>query len=151
MNRIARGIATVVVLWVISSCSSNGQEPDGTFTSPEPPDEWASGLTIACIPEGFSWVWNEGHEAATFHTFQTEDESEQLSIGIQIAPPPHPGSGEVVRRGDREFTVYNEGNQIRVTEDVGNDSRIDVLSDSLDTERLLRIAESVTYEPGRDS
>lgn len=147
MSHIVRRIATVVVHSVVVSCASNVQEAGGTFTSPDPLDVWASGLTIGFIPEGFSWVWNEGHETATFHTFQTEDESEQLSIGIQIAPPLHPGSGEAVTRGDREFVVYDEGAQIRVTEDVGNDTRIDVLSDSLDTDTVLRIAESITYDP----
>jgi hypothetical protein len=117
------------------------------FLSPEPADEFASGLTIGFIPEGYSWVWSEGHETATFHTFQTQDESELLSVGIQISPPPHPGSGEVVTRGERVFTIYDEGSQIRVSEEVGNDTRVDVVSDSLDIDTLMRIAESVTYDP----
>lgn len=149
MNRVARRSAPAAVLFlVLASCSSS--ETGGNLTSPDPPVEWASGLTIAFIPEGFRWVWNEGHETATFHTFQTEDESETLSIGIQIDPPRHPGSGEDVTRGDRWFVVYDEGSQIRVTEEAGNDVRVDVVSDSLDVDTLLRIAESVTYEPVSD-
>lgn len=148
VNRFPRW---VLVLSVVASCSSNGQGGGGTFVSPEPADEFASGLTIGFIPEGFNWVWNEGHETATFHTFQTQDESEHLSVGIQISPPRHPGSGEVVTRGDREFTIYDERNQARITEDVGSDIGVDVVSDSLDTDTLMRIAESVTYDPERAS
>lgn len=147
VNQFSRWIATVVVLSVIASCSSNGEGGGGTFVTPEPAAEFASGLTIGFIPEGFSWVWNEGHETATFHTFQTQGESEQLSVGIQISPTPHPGPGEVVIRGDREFTIYDEGTQTRITEGVGSDIRVDVVSDSLDTDTLMRIAESVIYNP----
>jgi hypothetical protein len=42
----------------------------------------------------------------------------------------------------RQFVVYEEGSQIRVTEDVGNDVRVDLLSGSLDQETLLQIAAS---------
>lgn len=68
-------------------------------------------------------------------------------MGIQISPAPHPGSGEVATRGNREFTIYDEGNQTRITDDVGHAIRVDVVSDSLDTNTLMRIAESVTYDP----
>lgn len=149
MKRFQRWATAVLVLSVVASCSSNGEGEGGTFVSPESADEVSSGLTIGFIPEGFTWVWNEGHETATFHTFQTQDGSEQLSVGIQISPPTHPGSGEVVTRGGREFIIYDEGNQARITEDVGNDVRVDVVSDSLDTDTLMRIAESVTYDPER--
>lgn len=151
VNPFQRWVAAVLVLSVLASCSSNGEASGDTFVSPEPADEFASGLTIGFIPEGFNWVWNEGHETATFHTFQTQDESEQLSVGIQISPTPHPGSGEVVTRGDREFTIYDEGNQTRITEGLESDIRVDVVSDSLDTETLMRIAESVTYDSERAS
>lgn len=151
VNRVIRGMAATVVVLALASCSSGRQEVGNTFTSPGPLDEWASGLSIGFIPEGFSWVWNEGHETATFHVFQTEDESQQLSVGVQIAPPQHPGSGELVARGGHEFVVYDEGARIRVTEELGNDIRLDVLGDSLDTDTLLRIAESVTYDPDVDS
>ncbi|HZD23736.1 MAG TPA: hypothetical protein VE569_10105 [Acidimicrobiia bacterium] len=147
--RVHRRFAFLVLASLaVAACSgSTGQEVGTAFTSPQPPDEWASGLTIGFIPDGYSWVWNEGHETATFHVFQTEDESGQLSIGVQISPPPHPGSGEALTRDGRHFVVYDEGTQIRVTEDVGDDTRVDVVSGSLDRKTLLQIAESITYEP----
>lgn len=161
-----RGVSAILIgaALMLSACSEDTSSPnetvavettvqqtDTTFVSPQPPDEFASGLTIGFIPEGFSWVWNEGHETATFHMFQTQDESEQLSVGIQMSPPPHPGSGEVQTRGDREFTIYNEGDEVRITEDVGNEVRVDVVSSSLDADTLMRIAESVTYNPDAGS
>ena len=57
----------------------------------------------------------------------------------------------MVTRGDREFTIYDEGNQTRITEGLESDIRVDVVSDSLDTETLMRIAESVTYDSERAS
>lgn len=119
----------------------------GPFDAPLTPSEFESGLTIGNLPAGFHWVWNGGHETATFHVFQTEDGSEQLSVGIQESPPDHPGTGEPVTLSGREFVVYDEGNQIRVTEDLGIGIRIDVLSGSLNRETLLEIAASVSYQP----
>jgi hypothetical protein len=118
----------------------------GRFDSPPAPDEFESGLTIGNLPAGFNWVWNEGHETATFHVFQTEDGSQELSIGVQVSPPDHPGTGEPITDGGREFVVYDEGDQIRVTEDVGDDIRIDVLSGSLDLDTLLEVAASVSHQ-----
>ncbi len=119
----------------------------GPFDTPLTPSEFESGLTIGNLPAGFHWVWNEGHETATFHVFQTEDGSEQLSVGVQESPPDHPGTGEPVSVSGREFVVYDEGSQIRVTESVGNGIRIDVLSGSLNRETLLEIAAGVSYQP----
>lgn len=137
----------MILLFVVSCASPSDGGSPGSFTAPPPPNEFASGLTIGFVPEGFDWVWNEGHETATFHTFQTEDESEQIWVGIQMSPPPHPGTGEPLSRGGRDFVVYDSGTEVRVTEDLGNDIRIDVVSASLDTETLLRIAESVAFDP----
>ena len=136
------------LLAVVAACAGSADRRPGTaFTSPQPGAEGASGLTIDFVPDGYSWVWNEGHETAVFHVFQTEDGSGQVSVGVQISPSPHPGSGETVIRDGRDFVVYDEGPQMRVTEDVGNDTRVDVVSGSLDRETLLRIAESTTYQP----
>jgi len=143
-----RWTGLVLLALIAVSCSFPAVVTDSvSFTSPEPPDEFASGLTIGFIPEGFAWVWNEGHETATFHTFQTADESSQLSVGIQVSPPPHPGSGEEVSRAGRQFVAFDLEREIRVTEAVGNDVRLDVVSASLDEETLLRVAESVTFKP----
>lgn len=83
----------VVLAWItvltfaITACSAqtSGETGDGNFTAPEPPGEWASGLTIGCIPERFTFVWNEGHETATFHVFKTAHQSEQVAIGRQVS------------------------------------------------------------------
>jgi hypothetical protein len=138
----------VLLSLIAVSCSSPTVVVDSvSFSSPEPPDEFASGLTIGFIPEGFAWVWNEGHETATFHTFQTDDESGHLSVGIQVSPPLPSASGEEVSRDGRQFVVYDSAREIRVTEDVGNGVRLDVVSGSLDREILLRVADSVTFKP----
>lgn len=151
-----------VVLFVLASaaCSSPGADEgqeggsttiaeteQGEWSAPEPPDEFASGLTIGFIPEGFTFVWNEGHETAAFHVFQTEDGSEQVSIGRQISPEPYPTPGEQVNRGDREFTLVKARRETRVLEEVEGDIRVEVVSPTLDSETLLRIAESVVYNP----
>jgi hypothetical protein len=136
-----------MVVFVTASCSGSADSNQTTFTSPEPPDEFASGLTVGFIPEGFTWVWNEGHETATFHVFQTENEAGQLSVGVQISPSAPTEPGEAVTRGSREFIIYDEGSWTRVTEAVGDDTRVDVLSNALDTETLLEVAESVAYQP----
>jgi hypothetical protein len=35
-------------------------------------------MKIGLIPDGYEFAWNEGHERAIFHAFQTADESGQL-------------------------------------------------------------------------
>jgi hypothetical protein len=154
-----RGLAILIgAALVLSACSEDTAEPDGTtavettiqqtgttFVSPQPPDEFASGLTIGFIPDGYLFVWNEGHESATFHVFQTEDGSDQVSVGVQQSPQSS-GEGKAVSYDGRQFVVYEEGSQIRVTEDVGNDLRVDVLSGSLDQETLLQIASSTHFD-----
>jgi hypothetical protein len=148
----------VVLAWMtvltlaITACSSptNGDTGDGPFTAPAPPDEWASGLTIGYIPEGFTFVSNQGHETATFHVFMTADESQQVAIGRQISPPPYPTAGQAVTRAGRDFTVVEDTAETRILEKVGNGIRIEVASPSLDSETLLRIAESTSYDPAND-
>lgn len=148
MSRPGCRIAFVSLLFVAVSCTTASVPGGSPFVAPLPPDEDASGLTIGFIPEGFSFVWNEGHETATFHVFQTDAGSRQLSVGVQTFPPPHDsGPRERVTRGGREFEIYDEGRRIRVTERLADDTRIDVLGDSLDVETLLRVAESVSYQP----
>ncbi len=106
-----------------------------------------SGLTIGSVLVGFAWVWNEGHDSATFNVFETDDGLQQLSIGRRISPPTGDEAGETVTRSGRVFAVYDERADTRVTEDVGNDTRVGVLSDSLELDTLLQIAESITEEP----
>jgi hypothetical protein len=96
-------------------------------------------------------VWNEGHETAVFHVFQTEDESEQVSIGRQISPEPYPTPGEQVVRGKRELMLVEDTRETRVLEEVDGDIRVEVVSQTLDSETLLRIAESTSYDPARDA
>lgn len=144
---------------MLSACSEDASDPEETlavettvqhtgttFVSPQPPDEFASGLTIGFIPDGYFFVGNEGHESATFHVFQTEDGSDQVSVGVQVSPQSS-GEGEAVSLDGRQLVVHEEGSQIRVTEDVGNNHRVDVLSGSLDQETLLQIAASTHFDP----
>jgi hypothetical protein len=150
-RKVALTWMTVFAL-AISACSSptDGEIRQGPFTAPEPPDEWASGLTIGFIPQGFTFVWNIGHETATFHVFMTADESEQVAIGRQISPKPYPTAGQAVNRSGREFTVVEDTGETRILEEVGNGIRVEVVSASLDSETLLRIAESTSYDPAND-
>jgi hypothetical protein len=62
---------------VVAACAD--KPAGGTSTSwsaPDPPDEWASGLTIGVVPAGYSFAYNEGHETATFHVFTADDPPE---------------------------------------------------------------------------
>lgn len=157
-------VMVAVFVLVSAACSSTGADEGGDggsttvaetdhgeWSAPEPPDEFASGLTIGFIPGGFTFVWNEGHETAAFHVFQTEGGSEQVSIGRQISPEPYPTPGEQVVRDDRQFTLVENTRETRVLEEVDVDIRIEVVSRTLDSETLLRIAESVVYNPERDN
>jgi hypothetical protein len=81
---------------------------------------------------------------------QTEDGSGQVSIGRQIAPEPYPTPGEQVVGGDRQFTLVEDTRETRVLEEIEGDIRLEVVSQTLDSETLLRIAESVVYDPERD-
>jgi hypothetical protein len=135
-------------LWQASA--NRTPETAGSWSAPKPPDEFASGLTIGFIPDGFSFVWSEGHETATFHVFMTADDSEQVSVGRQIDPEPYPLAGESVTRAGRDFTVVEATRETRILEDVGNGIRVEVVSASLDSETLLAVAESVTYDPAQD-
>jgi hypothetical protein len=164
MKRTVTVVGVAVFVLASGACTSTGADQggdegtttvarsdDGEWVAPEPPDEFASGLTIGFIPEGFAFVWNEGHETAVFHVFQTEDESDQLSIGRQISPEPYPTPGEQVVRDDREFTLVQDTREVRVLEEVDGDIRLEVVSQTLDSETLLLIAESVVYDPERDN
>ena len=161
MKRIVAFAAFALPTVVLTACAATGAD-DGAvagsttvaeteWSAPEPPDEFASGLTIGFVPEGFGFVWNEGHETAVFHVFQTEDESEQVSIGRQISPEPYPTPGEVLVLGDREFTLVEDTRETRVLEEVDGDIRLEVVSQTLDSETLTQIAESVSYDPARDN
>lgn len=119
----------------------SGQAADTPFFRHSP-----SGLTIGFIPDGYFFVWNEGHESATFHVFQTADGSDQVSVGVQESPQSS-GVGQAMTYDGRQFVVYEEGSQIRVAEEVGNDIRVDVLSGSLDQETLMQIAASTIFDP----
>lgn len=164
MKRIFALTAATVFAVVSTACGATGADEgavggsttvagsdEGEWSAPEPPDEFGSGLTIGFIPQGFTFVWNEGHETAVFHVFQTENESEQVSIGRQISPEPYPASGEQVVRGEREFTLVKDTRETRVLEEVDDDIRLEVVSQILDSETLLRIAEPVSNDPARDN
>lgn len=164
MKRIVVAAGLSVFALAAAACSSTGadeRERGGStivaetemdeWLAPRPPEEFASGLSIGFIPSGFTFVWNEGHETAVFHVFQTEDGSGQVSIGRQIAPEPYPTPGEQVVRGDRQFTLVEDTREARVLEEIEGDIRLEVVSQTLDSETLLRIAESVVYDPERDN
>src|SRR5665811_1486268 len=147
-------VLLMVLVLVVAACvpstpsdgtdnaSAAGRDVDTTWVG-----IGSSGLTIGLIPAGYAFAWNEGHETATFHTFVSTDGG-KFSVGRQISPPPYPYPGVKVERAGRTFTVID--GETRILEDVGNDIRVETVSDSLDTETLLRIAESVTYDPTRD-
>lgn len=147
MSRRWSLLSWMIVLVAVSYSSQDGVQGDGSFVAPTPPDEFASGLTIGFIPEGFAWVWDEGHETATFHVFQTEDGSQQLSVGVQQPPPLQTDSGETLSVEGRDFVVNDSGSEARVAEGVGGDIRLDMVSFSLDAETLLRTAENDTFNP----
>lgn len=99
MKRIVVAVGLSVFALAAAACSSTGgdeREGGGStivaetemdeWLAPRPPEEFASGLSIGFIPSGFTFVWNEGHETAVFHVFQTEDGSGQVSSNIREAP-----------------------------------------------------------------
>ena len=140
-----------LALAVTTACSG---APDAdptayTFVAPDPPYQFASGLTIEFVPAGYEYVRDAGHESAAFHVFEPADGSALLSVGVQFHPSPHPNEGESVTRGGREFTIYAEGQRTRVRETADAGDVIDVLADSLDTETLLDVAASIRLDLGR--
>ena len=72
------------------------------------------------------------------------------SVGRRLSAPPMSFQGRHVTRGGRVFTVVQAEGETRIVEDVGNGVLIEVASRTLDTEALLDIAETVTYDPVRD-
>ena len=140
----------VLVLGIVAAACGSTDRPAGvgssSWSAPDPPVECASGITIGFVPAGYAFVYNEGHETATFHVFQAGDGS-QFEVGRQLPPPPYPTSGHQVTRAGRVFTVNGE---VRVFEELANGTRIEVLSHNLDEATLLDVAESVIYDPTRD-
>lgn len=141
-------LGILILSLTVSACSTSSG--GGPWTAPDPPDGGGSGLTIGYLPNGFSFVWNEGHETATFHVFQRED-GEELAVGRTISPRPSPSVGEEVTREGRRFTLLESDNETRVLEELASLVRVEVVSRSLDADTLLRIAESVSYNATRDS
>jgi hypothetical protein len=141
--------------------TSHGQRILGTFpygttsqnglprawSPPEPPSEWASGITVGEIPPGYNFGWNEGHETATFHVFVAQDGASQFAVGRQRTSEPWPVEGYEVTLSGRVFTITPE---VRILEEVGAGVRIEVVSQSLDQDVLLLIAQSIRYDPERD-
>ncbi len=152
VKRTVGFMGLVVVSLALTACSSptSGNDGTGSWSAPEPPAEFASGLTIGFIPEGFAFLWNEGHETATFHVFQSTDASSQFAVGRQIAPEPYPFPGENITRNGRSLTVVEGTRETRVLTGADGDVRVEVVSRTLDSETLLRIAASVDYEPDLD-
>jgi hypothetical protein len=151
MKRIAVSAPLLVAAFVLAACATPapvGDTETGQWLAPEPPDEFASGLMIGSVPDGFAFEWNEGHETAILHTF-TSANGAQISIGRQLSPPPYPIAGEEVIRNGREFTVIAD--EVRILEQLDDGVRVEVVSASLDVDSLLLIAESVSYDPSRDS
>ncbi|NOY54815.1 MAG: hypothetical protein GXP34_02395 [Actinobacteria bacterium] len=154
-----RAVVVAVVALVVAACSGStlGEGTGGSFVpgggtatswvAPALDDDGASGLRIGYVPAGYSFVFNEGHESAMFHRFVADDGT-WFAVGRSLFPAPYPIRGVDVVRDGRTFTVI-EG-EPRILEYVGDGVRVETVSKSLDTETLLRIAESVTYDPGRD-
>jgi hypothetical protein len=126
--------------------TSSGAAPT-SWSAPDPPDEWASGLSIGTIPSGYSFAYNEGHETATFHVFVSDAGTSQFAVGRQLPPVLFPTAGRQIERNGRVFTVNDE---VRVFEELTSGVRLEVLSQSLDEATLLEIAQSVSYDPARD-
>jgi hypothetical protein len=59
--------------------------------------------------------------------------------------------GEEVIRDGRAFTLVEDTSGTSVFEEAGGDTRIEVMSSSLDSETLLRIAESVSFDRTKTS
>ena len=129
-----------------STSTSTDETVDLPWSAADPPSAWASGLTLSYIPDGFTFKWNEGHESADFHVFESADGSE-FSVGRHR---PASVAGEQVTRNGRVFTIVEYPRQTRIREDVDNGFSIEVVSRSLDTDTLLRIADGMSYDPSRD-
>lgn len=146
------GITTLAMLsLVVAACSSTGaDERAEIWSAPDPPSDFASGLTIGFLPDGFTFVWNEGHETATFHVFESADATLQFSVGRQIATEPYPFPGEEVTRNGRTFTLVETTRETRILMHADRDVRVEVVSRTLDAATLMRIADSVGYDADRD-
>jgi len=62
MKRIAATTPFLVAAIVLAACAAapSGDTENGPWEAPEPPDEFASGLTVVAVPDGFAFEWNEG-------------------------------------------------------------------------------------------
>ncbi len=140
--------SSVAVEWESAATTTMPDDRGDTWVAPDPPDGWASGLSIGFVPDGFVYEESEGHETATFHVFVSTDGARRFGVGRQWSPPPYPFVGDEIDRDGRTFTVIPD--EVRVLEEVGGRVRIEVVSSSLDAETLMRIAVGVTYDPARD-
>jgi hypothetical protein len=127
--------------------TTSASGPPESWSAPEPPSEWASGITVGEIPAGYYFGWNEGHETATFHVFVAQDGASQFAVGRQLTSEPWPLQGREVTLHGRVFTITAE---VRILEEVADGVRLEVVSQSLDQAVLLAIAESAQYDPARD-
>ena len=142
---IAGWPAVGVVLASVWSCDGAHDQGQDTTVG-----EFGDGITITGIPDGFAFTVAVGVGASSSFMFATADGSAEFSVGRQLSAPPMSIQGRHVTRDGRVFTVVQAEGETRIVEDVGNGVLIEVVSRSLDTEALLDIAESVTYDPARD-
>jgi len=138
-------LAVGVVLLSVWSC--DGAHDQGQDTTA---GEFGDGITITGIPDGFAFTVAVGVGGSSSFMFATADGSAEFSVTRRLSAPSMSIQGRHVTRDGRVFTVAQVEGQTRTVEDVGNGVLIEVASRTLDTESLLDIAETVTYDPARD-
>ena len=142
---IAGWLAVGVMLLSVWSCGGAHDQRQGTTVG-----EFGDGVTITGIPDGFAFTVAVGVGGSSSFMFATADGSGEFSVTRRLSAPPMSFQGRHVTRGGRVFTVVQAEGETRIVEDVGNGVLIEVASRTLDTEALLDIAETVTYDPVRD-
>ena len=136
------------ILISLAACVSGPQAADErTWEAPWPPDEFASGLVLSCVPAGYEFVESEGHESAVFHNFSSADHA-HLAIGRTTVAEAKQTTGEVVVVDGRNFHVLDNGK--RLAEMVDPTTRVEVVASDLPLEILSDVARCLHYDAALD-
>lgn len=157
--RFVVAIALFGLLLIAGGCTPSRTSDASTSSSTaataeptiwEPPESAASGLTIADLPDTFTYVETQLTIGFVGHIFESNDGS-RFAVGRTISPGPLPFPGETVVLDGRTFTFVVIPEEIRTLENVGDGVRVEVVGYSLESDVLFRIAKSVRYDPDRDT
>ena len=124
----------------------------------EPWEGTTTGIVPGHIPEGWVWHGSTGDAGNSYDAYiyvddtdpdRPPDEDRLLIIGVRREPRDYP-TGTTVTRNGRSFGVFEEAGHFLVVENLGAVT-IEVSSNGLPEETLLKVAERVHYDPESDA